>query len=391
MISRDAINPFQPGAGMIPPVFPGREHEQNQFGQYVNRLKHKVAPSRDIIICAPRGNGKTTLLNWLTKKIRNEEKDNIRVIKTTPDKIKTPASLLNRIALPGWIERLESKTGLSFKIDIPGLQVQANTQAGRDHEATSEYLTEELVRRCRNKPAILIIDEAHNLAPGIGQELLTSSQDTKQEAPFQLILAGTPGLRSHLNMMSATFWERNDIMQPGLLSLEDTCKAIAGPLAAYQVTFDDNTLETIANDSQGYPYFTQLWGEKLFNTLQKAQSNHVDKSIANNAEGEIEYEHQFFYQGRYDRLNTNNLIPAAARIAEHFGHLSVLDEDKVEQVLGAIELRAGQTAETVKNELLNEGYIWRANPIEQRQFHPGIPLLMAFINSRTQSISSTPD
>ncbi len=379
MISKDAINPFQPGAGMIPPVFPGREHEQDQFRQYVKRLKHAVSPSRDIVICAPRGNGKTTLLNWLTKKIRDEEKDNIQVIKTTPDKIKTPASLLNRIALPGWIERLEAKTGLSFKIDISGLQVQANTQAGRGHEATSEYLTEELVRRCRNKPALLIIDEAHNLEPGIGQELLTSSQDTKQEAPFQLILAGTPGLRSHLNTMSATFWERNDIMQPGLLSFEDTCKAIAGPLAAYQVTFDDNILKTIADDSQGYPYFTQLWGEKLFNTLQKAQSDHVDKSIANHAGDEIEHERQFFYQGRYDRLKTNNLISAAERIAEHFGPLSVLHEDKVEKILSAIELSAGQTAETVKNELLNEGYIWRANPTEQRQFHPGIPSLMAFI------------
>lgn len=391
MISRDAINPFQPGAGMIPPVFPGREHEQDQFRQYVNRLKHRVAPSCDIIICAPRGNGKTTLLNWLTKKIRDEEKDNIQVIKTTPDKIKTPASLLNRIALPGWIERLEAKTGLSFKVDIPGLQVQANTQAGRDHEATSEYLTEELIRRCRDKAAILIIDEAHNLAPDIRQELLTSSQDTKQEAPFQLILAGTPGLRSHLNTMSATFWERNDIMQPGLLSFEDTCKAISAPLETYRVTFDDDVLNTIADDSQGYPYFTQLWGEKLFNTLQKTQSDHVDKSIADNAGGEIEYERQFFYQGRYDRLNTNNLIPAAARIAEHFGNLSVLDEDQVEQILSAIEFSARQTAETIKNELLNEGYIWRANPTEQRQFHPGIPSLMAFINSRAQSISSTSD
>ena len=28
---------------------------------------------------------------------------------------------------------------------------------------------------------------------------------------------------------------------------------------------------------------------------------------------------------------------------------------------------------------LKEGYIWRANPTEQRQFHPGIPSLMAFI------------
>lgn len=69
----------------------------------------------------------------------------------------------------------------------------------------------------------------------------------------------------------------------------------------------------------------------------------------------------------------------------------MLDEDKVGQILGAIELRAGQTAETVKNELLNEGYIWRADPIEQRQFYPGIPSLMAYINSRAQSISSTTD
>ena len=75
-----------------------------------------------------------------------------------------------------------------WKIDISGVQVEPDTQAGRDQQATSEFLTEELIRRRGNKSTILIMDEAHNLAPDIGQELLTSSQDAKQEAPFQLVL-----------------------------------------------------------------------------------------------------------------------------------------------------------------------------------------------------------
>ena len=158
MIPKDAINPFRPGLGQIPPVFAGRLKEQYGFDRLIKELKCQVIPARDVIICAPRGNGKTALLNRLTRKIRNEEKGNVHVIKTTSDKIKTPAGLLNKIAAPGWIERLEAKTGLSFKIDRPGIQVESSPQTRRDQQATA--LGNTLLPA--NETAITVSDELVN-------------------------------------------------------------------------------------------------------------------------------------------------------------------------------------------------------------------------------------
>ena len=83
MIPENTINPFEPGAGKVPPVFPGREREQYQFMQCVKRLEHNIAPSRDIIICAPRGNGKTALLTWLERETSRQAANNIDVIDVT--------------------------------------------------------------------------------------------------------------------------------------------------------------------------------------------------------------------------------------------------------------------------------------------------------------------
>ena len=394
MIPKDAINPFRPGPGQIPPVFPGRAKEQCELRSFISALERYVIPAKDMIVCAPRGNGKTALLAWFEQEVISYAPDKIDLIDMTPDDIPTTQALADRISL------LENKTGLleriggSMEVKVPALLTGVSADAGiqarlnpAPYQQATHTVTRTLLHRCRKKPTVLLLDEAHNLQQPVGQALLNASQRAKKKAPFLLIMAGTPGLRNHLNTVDATFWERNEILQPGLLSPDDARKAITVPLNAYRITFDGDILETIMDDSQGYPYFTQLWGEKLFNHLQAQQTGHVDHAILRLALADIEERRQIFYRGRYDRLDERALVPAAARIAEHFARRPVLGEDKIKQLLDKVGLPAGQTPESVKKELVNEGYIWLANPSGQFDFYPGIPSLMTYIRTCAQSLS----
>ena len=56
----------------------------------------------------------------------------------------------------------------------------------------------ELTARCRGKPLATLVDEAHTLDLEVGRAQLNASQQVRADAPFLLVLAGTPGLAAHL-------------------------------------------------------------------------------------------------------------------------------------------------------------------------------------------------
>ena len=105
-------------------------------------------------------------------------------------------------------------------------------------------LTRLLVERCRQRPLVLLLDEAHTLNRDIGQALLNASQTVSAEAPFMLVIAGTPGLQAHPNAMSATFWSRGKQIGVGLLDEASATEALTQPLAEQEppIVIDDAAL-----------------------------------------------------------------------------------------------------------------------------------------------------
>ena len=59
--------PFRPGPGGLPPYLAGRTSEQALFRAFLGDLQDGLAPSREIVLHGPRGNGKTALLVWLQR------------------------------------------------------------------------------------------------------------------------------------------------------------------------------------------------------------------------------------------------------------------------------------------------------------------------------------
>lgn len=380
MIPTATINPFRPGTGQIPPAFPGRQTEQNHFQDILNELQQQHSPSRDTLICAPRGNGKTALLNWLVKQTKQNNKYSVDIIKTTPDKIETITDLLSLLALPGWTDRIRTALGRNISLGYADLQIEVKTPDNQNHRLEPHLLTENLLHRCTKTPTILIIDEAHNLVPTIAQHLLTTSQEIKEQAPFHLILAGTPGLRDHLNNTKATFWERNHKIYPGLLTPEQSENAVFTPLHHYNITTEKDTAQQIIEDIQGYPYFSQLWGAALFKTLQAQRTTHIDDAITTQAHTMVETQRQSFYADRYNALRKQNLLTPAYLIANYFTHNQAIEEQSLSAILSAEPMQdhSDLSPETARDKLIHEGYIWQSDPLDQSQFHQGIPSFMHY-------------
>ena len=75
MNGRQAVNPFVPGRGHIPPYLAGREAEQGKLLDLSAYLQIGRGAPRAVVLSGPRGNGKTTLLRWFRREVEASGRD----------------------------------------------------------------------------------------------------------------------------------------------------------------------------------------------------------------------------------------------------------------------------------------------------------------------------
>ena len=140
------------------------------------------------------------LLNWFKRACRDREPE-VDVVSLTPADIPTRDALTEVLAPPPGLAKLMPR-----KLGVAAVgSVEWAPSSG-----SMKNLQAELIARCRKKPVAALLDEAHTLDLEVGRTLLNASQQVRDEAPFLLVLAGTPGLAAHLGAMNATFRSRLD-------------------------------------------------------------------------------------------------------------------------------------------------------------------------------------
>ena len=238
----------------------GREHEQDLRRALVSRLRLGRPPPREIVFYGPRGNGKTALLAWLEKE--TAASPGVDVIRLVPAAIRTETRLVERLLSTSWWQHLTPK-----EISVYGIK----WRPGNDRPPP---LNEALAARARMDPLALLLDEAHTLDEEVGCALLNASQQVGRELPFLLVLASTPELRSRLGALNATFWNRAERCSVGRLDPEASAVALRKPLEEEHVDIDEDAMAHIVRESQGYPYFVQIWGMEADSRLRRVAPMH---------------------------------------------------------------------------------------------------------------------
>ena len=372
MEKKGRFGPFRPGAGVLPPYLSGRESEQALFRDLLADMAQGIAPAGEVVLHGPRGNGKTALLTWIERALgRCAELD---VVLLSASAFRTPEELWGRLLPESRFPDLSPD-----EITIPGM-------SSRPGEEPTPALEKLLAARAKQKPLVVLLDEAHTLDIELGRLLLSASQSVRgQELPFLLVLAGTPGLREHLHTMGVSFWNRARSLPIGRLADKAVAEAIRKPLAAESIEISKDALARILDETDGYPYFLQLWGEAIWTLVSGASGDYrrFTRAEVSAARRKVEPGKQTYYRDRYDELHRIRQLPVARAVAEAFRGAEFLNDSELEAalILGLGGKPSDAALLEAEAALPRLGYIWR--PGTSVKWEPGIPGLMAYIRKHT--------
>ena len=364
---------FKPGNGASPPALTGRVAEQAVLSRCLADLRGNAAPPHDVVLVGPRGNGKTVLLRWYQHACAQSQPA-VDAVWLTPTALPSQTALFDVLAPRRRFARLRR----------PWVGI-ASVGAVECASANGNNLAEALTSRCRRRPLVALLDEAHTLDLAVGAALLNASQQVRvAEAPFLLALAGTPGLTTHMDGMNASFWSRLGEGELGIghLSEEAAKQALTEPLNAHGVAIDAEALAYVVAQSQCYPYFVQLWGDALWQRHLATGAATIAAELAEAVQPTVAAQVANYHQRRFAELESEGLVPAAAAVARLFVQrdADAASNQDVDAALAEFGIdNAGERY--AKREALNRlGYVWRP-PNQQAPFrwYAGIPSLMTHV------------
>ena len=362
-------NPFRPGAGRTPPHLAGREAVQRLFKEELDTMIH-TKEGNIIVMYGPRGMGKTVLLHDLEKMC------SARHVAAT---VTTPSERLRSVEdLPGLLLP-QNRLADALPPKIAGYLPKALSRRGY---ADPNALREHLARAClAGPPRALLVDEAHaNADMAAYRALVNAVQGVLQEAPFLLVLAGTPELPAFLRDAGFTFIERARYVGVGCLNESASVEAIRIPIEKAGKSIATDALDAAVADSYGYPYFLQQWGKSLWDQASARGAAAISQTDVALAQPDISAERQGFYGRRYNAMLGNTKLLAAANAIAN----ACSEQGSIEMVQALATIQSSlpqdeqsrEEALALYNELIRQDFVWE--PPNSDKLMQGIPSFMQY-------------
>ena len=277
------VNPYRPGAGLMPMYLAGRDEDIENITQMFLALTMNI-PTQSIIFSGLRGVGKTVLINRLQKIA--EDKDIFCrhiVVEERNDFISQIAAcsqaFLRKVSAKERFRNLIQKPLDAIKALVISFDPNDNTfslslQEKELYSSTNltQSLTEVFVTIGETAykteiPICFFIDEIQYMKSEELGSLIAALHRTNQLGyPIMIIGAGLPKIYKMLSD-EKSYSERLFLYKEiGSLTREQAKKAIEEPAKKFGVFYSDSAIDKIVNVTNGYPFFIQQLCKIVFHS-----------------------------------------------------------------------------------------------------------------------------
>jgi hypothetical protein len=374
------LNPFNPGAGVRPPVLAGRTDVLEQATVALASSKHGHL-AKSLLLTGLRGVGKTVLLNeinkqaeqqdYLTAMFEAQENGNLRqtlILSIRPILLALDSSRQTDETVKRGLRVLRSfmdSTGSA------GISIGIEPEAGQADSGVLETDVADLLlatghaAQAAKRPVALLIDELQCLSQEEIAALICAFHAVNQAGlPFILFGAGLlqlAGLAGEAKICSEGMFS---LQQLGNLSENDARIAIQQPIEDAGAYFHDDAIAQIVAITRGYPYFLQEWGYHAWNLCGDDTVKAYDVTRA--TEAAIKQLDKSFFRVRLDRLipEERDYLRALADLGaepQTTADIAKALERKPASSTKSLELKPGRIT-SVRESLVKKGMIYSPAP-----------------------------
>lgn len=340
------VNPYRPGAGLMPTYLAGRDEELEIVSQVFDGLKLNI-PSQSIIYSGLRGVGKTVLINKLLSIA--EEKD----IFCRHIEVEERKDFISQIAAcaQAFLRKVSTKEKFAHLLQKPLDAIKSLVVSFDPNDSTfslsmmerelykSNSLTQSLTEVFTSigetalksgTPICFFIDEIQYMKQEELGSLIAALHRTNQLGyPVMVVGAGLPKIYKMLSDEKSYSERLFMYREIGYLNYEQAVKAITEPLKGFNVEYSEEAIDMIISVTKGYPYFIQQFCQLLYNNVNEKQI--VAADVESTKDMFFDTLDSGFFKVRYERcsdmdkrfifsmVKCGKLPCTIANISKHFG------------------------------------------------------------------------
>lgn len=310
------INPYRPGAGLMPMYIAGRDEDIESVNEMFDALKMNV-PIQSVIFSGLRGVGKTVLINKLQESAEEKE------IFCKHIEIEERNDFISQIAecSQAFLRKISTKEKFKYLIQKPLDAIKSLVLSFNPNDNTfslslqerelytSNNLTQSLtevfttigeVAYKTEIPICFFIDEIQYMKQNELSALIAALHRANQLGyPVMIIGAGLPKIYKMLSD-AKSYSERLFLYKViGSLNFEHSKKAVAEPAKKFKTSYTEEAINKIISITKGYPFFIQQLCQIVY--AQKKGNLISGEDVDNNVDTFFKLLDTGFFKSRYER------------------------------------------------------------------------------------------
>lgn len=268
------INPYRPGAGLMPTYLAGRDEDIEDMSQIFTALTMNI-PTQSVVFSGLRGVGKTVLINQLQKIAEEknifckhleveERNDFISQIASCAQaflrKISTKEKFRYLVQKP--LEAIKSlvvsfdPNDQTFSLSLQEMELYKSTNLTQS--LTDVFVSIGEAAYKAETPVCFFIDEMQYMHPSeLGAVIAALHRTNQLGYPVMIVGAGLPKIYKMLSD-EKTYAERLFLYKEiGSLNREQAYRAVQEPVKKLGVSYTQSAMDMIVDITKGYPFFIQ--------------------------------------------------------------------------------------------------------------------------------------